>query len=210
MFKKFSFIAFTVLSFSVSLPLTSTSFASDLETHLNSGDSNCDRCNSTDQTDGSSRDNRKCKECKVPKKTVCFNVYCQFEDKKDSDDDREDADSLRDFHECTAAATFKKEVTVDGGEVVDDSNFENNPELNVVCRGNKIFNSSANRYTDLLGTRIQGESGPFPALLLPRGALSSGADNRSGDHVTFGSLELTLKKGLVHKKGKCFIWTKAP
>jgi hypothetical protein len=108
---------------------------------------------------------------------------------------------------CTVSATFRKDVTLDGGEVQDDSNGENHPQMQVECDGRVIFGpSGAHRFTDLLGTRIQGQSGPTPAVLLPRAALHSGADGQSGSHYSQSILEV----GGERARGSCFIWSGNP
>jgi hypothetical protein len=148
-----------------------------------------------------------CPSCEDPTREVCFNLVCHY----DFDHDNAFVDDQGESHErCTAASTFKKAVTVDGGEVQDDSTLENNPQLEVVCGGKKIFSSGAHRYTDLLGTRIQGLTGPNPAVLLPRGELHSGAEGQSGSHYSPSTLELAGKKGFARAKGTCFIWTGTP
>lgn len=144
-------------------------------------------------------------DCEVKTKEVCFNLVCFYESKKLSDD-RDDWG----FKKCKVASTFKKKVTLDGGEVEDDSYHENNPQLEVDCDGQRIFNNSARRFTDLLGTRIQGETGPFPAISLPRGALHGNFPHDSGYHVSPSVLEVEGDKHKERLKGKCHIWTGAP
>jgi hypothetical protein len=102
--------------------------------------------------------------------------------------------------------------TIDGGEVQDDSTDSNNPQMQVSCDGTSIFGpSGTHRFTDLLGTRIQGQMGPNPALLLPRGALHTGAEHdTSGSHYSQSMLELRGEDGPSRAYGKCFIWTGAP
>jgi len=90
--------------------------------------------------------------------------------------------------------------------VDDESTGRENPTLVVTCDDRKVFNNSARRFTSLLGTRIQGETGPFPSILLPRGALHSGANNTSGDHVSDSILELDEHR----LEGSCHIWTGFP
>ena len=100
-------------------------------------------------------------DCKPKTKPVCFNLVCHYRDKDNHDD----------MKSCTAASTFVKDVTVDGGEVVDDSDDQGqgpnlfddndqdrrNPTFQVNCDDKILFNNSAHRYTSLLGTIIQGE-----------------------------------------------------
>lgn len=143
--------------------------------------------------------NPPCESCNDPTREVCFNMVCHY-----------DFDTESEPRHCTASATFNKDVTVDGGEVRDDSALGNNPRLEVTCDNEKIFSNSARRFTDLLGTRIQGQTGPNPAVLLPRGALHSGGENSSGSHYSSSVLELDNGRDFVRAKGKCFIWTGAP
>jgi hypothetical protein len=138
--------------------------------------------------------------CEPKKKDVCFNVQCDFYN----------ADNPVGFRSCKAAARFHKNVTRDGGEIQDDSNSSNNPEFEVNCEGVQLYNNSSHRYTDLLGTRIQGQSGPFPAILLPRGSLHSGANGTSGDHVSPSILEIDSGSRIVRTYGSCHIWTGEP
>src|SRR5690242_19757913 len=94
--------------------------------------------------------------CKPKTREVCFNVVCSFIDK----------DQPAGYENCRVASTFNKRGRLGGGEVEDDSVQATNPQLQVKCEGGTIFNNSARRFTDLLGTRIQGETGAFPALIL--------------------------------------------
>lgn len=144
-------------------------------------------------------DGDQCPDCKPPTKPVCFNLVCSYQ-----------FDGWDKHASCKVAATFVKDVTKDGGEVTDDSQDDNNPRLEVSCDGIPIFNNSARRYTDLLGTRIQGQEGPDPAVTLPRGELHTGPDGISGGHYSYSTLELdddTLRRSA---KGSCFIWTGYP
>jgi hypothetical protein len=147
-------------------------------------------------------DDRDCpgRECRPPTKTTCFNLVCYFDDEKNP----------HGFKSCKAAAKFNKRVTVDGGEVQDDSNLGDNPQFEVTCDNKILFNNSARRFTDLLGTRIQGETGPHPSISIPRGELHSGSDGRSGDHISPAVLELDTGNQLLRTRGQCYIWTGAP
>lgn len=137
--------------------------------------------------------------CRVPTRTTCFNVVCYYQSEMDN------------FKNCRASATFKKNVTKDGGEVADDSTFENNPRFEVQCDGKTIFNNSARRFTGMLGTRIQAEAGPLPAIFLPRGELhGDGYRGNAGDHVSMSYLELDTQNGPERLQGTCHIWTGAP
>jgi hypothetical protein len=159
-------------------------------------------------SDGDQHPGQTCDKCKVPTRDVCFNLVCHY----DFDEDVKISGDEDHIRHCTAASTFRKDVTLEGGEVADDSGREddNNPTLEVSCNGRKIWGNSAHRYTDLLGTRIQGQTGPNPAITLPRGELHSGPDHRSGSHYSRSTLELDLGEKVVRAKGSCFIWTGAP
>ncbi|MGZ3687414.1 MAG: hypothetical protein ACXVBW_03900 [Bdellovibrionota bacterium] len=139
--------------------------------------------------------------CEVPTKEVCFNLVCYYNNEHNPEK----------FKSCKFASTFRKKVTIDGGEVVDDSHFGNNPTIDLECDGKDLYPGSARRFTDLLGTRIQGEAGPHPAITLPRGALHSGSeDNRAGDHQAPSTLELDSGYEVLRTKGTCYIWTGNP
>jgi len=139
-----------------------------------------------------------CPNCTPPTKPVCFNLMCHYESDGPTD------------KSCTASSTFIKNVTIDGGEVVDDSASPNNPTFEVSCDATTIYNNSSYRYTDLLGTRIQGQEGPDPALLLPRGELHSAAAGTNGGHYSDSILELSGPDGFHRVHGQCFIWTGNP
>ncbi len=133
-------------------------------------------------------------ECNPPTKEVCFNVVCTYELKEDHEHEHGQA--------CSAASTFTKKVTEDGAEV--PQNLEGT--LDVTCDG-QTWKSGAAIFTDLLGSRIQSSTGPDPAVLLPRGALTSGAEGRSGGHDTDSVLEINDNSKIRRGEGKCFIWT---
>jgi hypothetical protein len=156
------------------------------------------------------RDGRGGRDCKPRTKDACFNIVCYYKGKDHHDDDV-DADH-GDFKSCKAAAKFVKAVTKDGGEVADDSDHRNSPELEVACDGQTLFlhNNSARRFTDLLGIRIQGLSGPHPAITLPRGALHTGPNGTAGSHVAPSTLELNLDSKVLRQRGVCYIWTGEP
>lgn len=150
----------------------------------------------------SSREN-----CRDETREVNFNLMCNYDFGHHLvvNDDGHYARS------CTVSATFRKNVTMDGGEVQDDSNDMNNPQMQVECDGSVIFGpSGARRFTDLLGTRIQGQTGPTPAILLPRAALHSGAEGQSGSHYSESTLEVRAPSGLERARGSCFIWSGNP
>lgn len=96
---------------------------------------------------------------------------------------------------------FSKAVTLDGGEIVDDSSLGNNPTLVVTCDGTVVYNDSAHRSTALLGSIIQAESGPVPSLSLDRGELHDGTHvagsyltvdiGNNADLTTRGSCQIT-------------------
>jgi len=150
--------------------------------------------------------------CEIEKKSECFNLVCYF---KATDHGRDLlSDSGNGFKNCKAAAVFNKDMTKDGGEVQDDSTSENNPALSVSCDDKPaFFDNSSHRYTSLLGTRIQGQTGPHPAIFLPRGALHSGANDQSGPHVANSVLEIdtgVMGSDVQRLTGYCDIWTGAP
>jgi hypothetical protein len=143
-----------------------------------------------------------CKDgkCTQPTKDECFNVSCSYEN--------EDEHGIP--HTCKAVSTFTKAVTLDGGEVEDDSTIHNNPSFEVSCDGQIIYNNSARRYTGLLGTRIQGETGPFPGIFLPRGALHGNAPDDAGYHVAVSYLQVDTPSVPARLRGQCEIWTGNP
>ncbi len=138
--------------------------------------------------------------CRPETRETCFNLVCYYSNPQNPVG----------YQSCKVSAKFDKRVTIGGGEVQDDSFQRNNPEFEVECDNSVLFNNSARRFTDALGTRIQGESGPHPAITLPRGALHSGADGTSGDHVSPSTLELDVGSSLLRTSGSCFIWTGIP
>ncbi len=138
--------------------------------------------------------------CEPKTKEECFNLVCHYKNKREHGG----------FERCRAAATFVKDVTLDGGEVRDDSNKRNHPSFEVVCDSTPIYNNGAYRFTDLLGTRIQAQTGPHPAITLPRGALHSGTDGTSGDHISPSILEVDTENGVDRLHGQCYIWTGNP
>jgi hypothetical protein len=127
----------------------------------------------------------RCKDCDPPKE-VCFNVYCNYA--------REDRYG---FEKCKAVSVFKKLVAADGDEIQDVSRRPQNPQLAIECDSRVIFNNSGRRYTDYLGTRIQAETGPYPAILLPKHALEEGR------RYVNSSLELDGQ----FLKGYCYLYT---
>lgn len=151
------------------------------------------------QQDGGQQGGPGCPDCAPETEEACFNLVCNYEFEPSSG-----------VRKCSVASTFVKDVTKDGGEVVDNSDWKNNPIFEVSCDGEKIFNNRARRFTDLLGTRIQGESGPTPAILLPRGQLHTSADGQGGGHYSRSVLELDNGHGFIRGKGSCFIWTGYP
>lgn len=144
----------------------------------------------------------RCVSCDPPTKLLSFNVVCYFKELPDY------------LKRCKVGAKFIKRVTVDGAEVQDDSREGNlaaeNPALEVSCNDAVLYNGSSHRYTDLLGTRIQGESGPHPAVILPRGVLHGGPDDRSGNHTADAILELDVDSELITSPGICYIWAGYP
>ncbi len=139
--------------------------------------------------------------CKPPTKDVCFNLLCNYEC-GDHDGNHEKS--------CTVSSTFVKAVTLDGGEVEDNSESPNNPTLELSCDGKVLFNNSAYRYTEGLGTRIQGQEGPTPAITLPRGELHSTSVGQGGGHYSPSTLEFQSSEGFEKLRGSCFIWAGYP
>lgn len=137
-------------------------------------------------------------DCKDPDNLTCFNIYCRYEESR-HDDDKSDSftDSHDSYEKCRAASQFKKNVGDDGSEIEDRSYPPFNPRMAVECDGSVIYNNSAHRYTDYKGTRIQAQHGPYPAILLPKGAL------RDDHHYVRSVLELSDQT----LKGYCYIYT---
>ena len=127
-----------------------------------------------------------------PPKTVCFNVVCTYKCENPKGGE---------FSTCQAAAKFEKWVTGDGDEIRDDSQYPDNPEFEVACDDQVLYNNSGRRFTDEQGTRIQAEEGPYPAILIPRGSL------REGHHYVLSALELFNQQQL---QGYCYVYTGAP
>ena len=139
--------------------------------------------------------------CELPTQMACFNLVCYYNNAENPDG----------YKNCKVASRFNKLVTIDGGEVQDDSTIPDNPEFEVSCEDKLIYNNSARRFTDLLGTRIQGEAGPHPSITIPRGALHSGVHGTSGDHIAPSVFEIdTGSHGLLRTRGTCYIWTGVP
>ena len=139
-------------------------------------------------------------DCTPPTKEVCFNVVCHFKV-----DDDHDATHMH-KRSCSAASTLTKKVTLDGGEV--PQQLVGN--LDVKCEGEQKPSGAADITTDLLGTRFQSATGPDPALILPRGALSAGVDGQNGGHYSRGILELDDEGRFKRAEGRCFIWNTTP
>ncbi len=138
--------------------------------------------------------------CRPETRETCFNLVCYYKNPHNPEG----------YKNCKVSAKFDKRVTLGGGEVSDDSSQRNNPEFEVQCDNSIIFNNSARRFTDALGTRIQGETGPHPAITLPRGELHTGADGTSGDHVSPSILELDIDSYQLRTEGSCYIWSGTP
>jgi hypothetical protein len=140
----------------------------------------------------------KCKDgiCPFPTKQVCFDMVCNYKSKsRDSYDPRDSQ-----YKTCRAAVRFQKWVGVDGREVWDTSTTPFNPEFEVECDHQLIYHSAGTRFTDELGTRIQAETSPYPAILLPKGAL------REGHRYALSSLELDGQA----LRGHCYLYTTNP
>ncbi len=136
------------------------------------------------------------RECQPKTKEVCFNLYCDY-----------DLDTPHDHHDhydkpCTAASTFTKKVTEDGAEVPEslDGNLE------IKCDGQSWI-GRADIFTGLLGSRFQTETGPNPAIFLPRGSLTAGCENNIQGHYSTSGIELNDHGKFIRGEGKCFIWT---
>jgi hypothetical protein len=125
----------------------------------------------------------------LPPRQVCFNLVCNYQKGDDPG-----------FSKCQAASTFTKWVAADGSELQDASEAPQNPQLEVECDEQVLFNSSARRFTDEQGTRIQAENGPYPALLLPSRSL------QDTHRYVLSSLELSNQT----LSGYCYIWTGEP
>lgn len=126
----------------------------------------------------------------IPTRPLCFNLLCNYNR----------IDPVVGFQHCQAASVFEKLVGLTGFEIPDYSAFPFNPQFEVECDQKIIYNSSAHRFTDIFGTRIQAESGPFPAILLPIGSL------REEHRYILSSLEL----GSQQMPGFCYIYNGAP
>jgi hypothetical protein len=126
----------------------------------------------------------------APPKKVCLNVFCSYQ--KDGEHGK--------FEKCEAAAVFEKWVTAEGNEIWDNSAEPFNPDFEVSCDDRVLFNGTAHRYTDYLGTRIQALRGPYPALLLPRGVL------QEGHRYEKSALEFPDGHSM---RGYCFVYTGA-
>jgi hypothetical protein len=148
-----------------------------------------------DRVDGNTQALNNCigNDCKPKTKEVCFNLYCNYEFEEHGDHAQKS---------CSAASTFRKQVTLEGAEVPQtlDGNLE------VKCDGQSWY-GRADIFTGLLGTRIEGKTGPDPAIFLPRGALNAGSDGLTQGHYSDSGIEITEQGKFTHGRGKCFIWT---
>ncbi len=122
-----------------------------------------------------------------PPRPICLNLVCDYERVHGQDDG---------FSKCRAASRFTKLVSWDGDEIRDRSSVEETVSLEVECDGQTIFNNSANRFTDAQGTRLQAKSGPYPAVMLPRGTLS--------DEHRYVASALELKDQTL--RGVCYVY----
>ncbi len=131
-------------------------------------------------------------ECRPKTKEVCFNLYCSYEVEGPRD---------HELKSCTAASTFSKKVTLEGAEVPEtlDGNLE------VKCDG-QTWVGRADIFTGLLGTRVQGKTGPDPAIFLPRGALTASCGPQTQGHYTESSIEINDDGKFSRSRGKCFVW----
>jgi hypothetical protein len=135
------------------------------------------------------------KDCQRPPREVCFNVFCTYD--RDHDGKEQGHDEHDGYDKCHAGATFNKFVTDDGVEIDDDSDHDRNPKFEVECDGRPIYNNSGHRYTDWQGTRIQAIQGPYPAIVLGKGAL------RDTHQYSVSALELWDQT--LH--GYCYVYT---
>lgn len=119
-----------------------------------------------------------------------FNVFCKY---KPTDEGGR-------YKKCYAGAWFWKDVSKSGREIEDNSEYPLNPVFEVECDGDTVFNENGRRFTDREGTRIQAETGPYPAIILPRGALAEGR------RAVPSYLELRTQT----LKGSCQIYTGEP
>jgi hypothetical protein len=117
-----------------------------------------------------------------------FNVYCTY---------KLAAEGNNPGVICHSAAKFEKAVTANGGEIEDNSEYPKNPNFQVECDNEKIFNHPSRRFTDRQGTRIQAQTGPYPAIVLPQGALTVGRQ----------AVKSTLELRDVAIPGACFVYT---
>lgn len=127
-----------------------------------------------------------CEGEKCQPRPACFNVFCTY----GKDDDGH-------YSKCEASAAFTHAVSGDGDEIFDNSTQSDNPTFEVQCDQTVVYNGPAHRYTDRLGTRIQGIPGPYPAVVLPVGAL------REMRHYSESSLEFKDQR----LSGSCYIYT---
>lgn len=138
-------------------------------------------------------DSCKGKDCPPPERPprpVCFNVYCTYQG-----DEQQGA--KKHYDRCTAAASFVHLVADDGDEVFDNSADSSNPAFEVQCDSQVLYDGPAHRYTDRLGSRIQGIPGPYPAIVLPVGALTELR------HYSESSLEVDDQR----LSGDCYVYT---
>lgn len=98
----------------------------------------------------------------IKKKPFCFDILCHY---------NRHHHPKKQFEKCNAAIRFVKEVEIHGREIQDNSDSHFEPQYEVECDGNVIYNNSAIRFTGYAGTRIQPPDTPFPAVLLPRNSL---------------------------------------
>lgn len=175
------------------------SFLGTLTFLLTSGLAMADVSGGSQPGDGDHGHDDDCPACHEKTKTVCLNLMCNYTFKY-GDKERT----------CTAAAVFDKKVTKDGGEVSDVSGKDDAVKMEVSCEGYPIWNPPARRFTDLLGTRIQGQQGPDPAISLPRGVLHSSEEGKGAGHYSYSTLELNTQDGFKRAHGSCFIWSGNP
>jgi hypothetical protein len=132
-------------------------------------------------------DDKNCKNGNChPPRPICFNVFCTFQ-----------REGTGPYEKCQVASTFVHLVNDDGSEFLDNSSDSNSPVFEVQCDNEVVYNSSAHRYTDYLGTRIQAIPGPYPAVVLPKDSL------QEIRHYSDASLEFADQR----LNGTCYIYT---
>jgi hypothetical protein len=140
---------------------------------------------------GDDGDHPSCPHCIPETRDVCFNLVCNYHFDEDKDGHHE-------HHVVKAVATFTKDVTEQGGEVVDrEYDDEKNASLAIQFDDHAPDNWPAKHFTGLLGTRVYAETGPTPG-------------ERNSGHYAHSRLDLEGEHGLKSLEGECFIYTGFP